>query len=68
MSIIGLVIALIVIGVLLWLVNTQLGSFIAPPILKIINIVVIIAVVLWVLSLFFDFGSIGTIGTHRIGR
>ena len=68
MPIIQLIVVLIVIGVLLWLVNTQLGAFIAPPILKIINVVVIILVVLWILSLFFDFGSLGYIGTHRIGR
>lgn len=60
MSLISLVIVLIVIGVLLWLVNTQLGQFIAQPMLKLINVVVIIVVVLWLLSVFFgaDLGSI----------
>jgi hypothetical protein len=50
MSLVSLVVVLIVVGVLLWLVNTQLGSFIAPPILKIINVLVVIFVVLWLLS------------------
>jgi hypothetical protein len=58
MSIIGIIVVLIIIGVLLWLVNTQLGAFMAPPILKIINVVVVILVVLWLLSIFFDLGSV----------
>jgi len=52
MSLISLVILLIVVGVLLWLVNTQLGSFIDGKILKIINVVVVIVVVLWLLNVF----------------
>lgn len=50
MDLIQLVIVLIVIGVLLWLVNTYIPM--DATIKKIINIVVIIAVVLWLLSLF----------------
>ena len=65
MPVINLVITLIVIGVLLWLVNTYLAAYIAPPILKIINVVVIIAVILWLLSVF---GVLGNIGTLRIGK
>jgi len=66
MSLISLVIVLIVVGILLWLVNTQLGSFIAPPILKIINIVVVVAVVLWLLGVVF--GGWQGIGDIRVGR
>lgn len=47
---ISVVITLIVVGVLLWLVNTYIPM--APPIKNIINIVVIICVVLWLLSVF----------------
>jgi hypothetical protein len=65
MPIIQLIIVLVVIGVLLWLVNTYLASYIDPKILKIINIVVVILVVLWLLSLFVDLGSFGT---FRVGR
>lgn len=50
MDLIQLVIVLIVIGVLLWLVNTYIPM--DAKIKQIINVVVIIAVVLWLLSLF----------------
>jgi len=48
MSLISLVVTLIVVGVLLWLVN----SFIPmdPKIKQIVNVVIVIAVVLWLLS------------------
>jgi hypothetical protein len=52
MSIIGIIIVLIVIGVLLWLVNTQLAAFMDPKITAIINIVVVIIVILWLLQVF----------------
>jgi hypothetical protein len=65
MPIIQLIITLVVVGVLLWLVNTYLGSYIAPPILKIINVVVIIFTILWLLSLF---GVLGDLHTYRIGK
>lgn len=52
MELVQLIILLVVIGVLLWLVNTQLGQFIQPPFLQIINVIVIIAVVLWLLAAF----------------
>lgn len=50
MDLIQLVVVLIVIGVLLWLVNTYIPM--EATIKKIINVVVIVAVVLWLLSLF----------------
>lgn len=48
MSLLGLVLTLIVIGVLLWLVNSYIPM--DASIKKIINVVVIIAVVFWLLS------------------
>jgi len=66
MSLVALVITLIIVGILLWLVNTQLGSIIAPPILKIINIVVIVAVVLWLLSVLGLFDSLGSVRVPRL--
>jgi hypothetical protein len=51
-ELIHLIVLLVVIGVLLWLVNTQLGQFIQPPFLQIINVIVIIAVVLYLLAAF----------------
>jgi len=50
MSLLGLVVTLIVVGVLLWLVNTYIPM--DPKIKNIINIVVIIVVVLWLLQVF----------------
>ena len=50
MGLIELVVILIVVGVLLWLVETQLP--IAAPIKLIIRVVVILVVVLWLLRLF----------------
>jgi len=50
MSIVSIVISLIVVGVLLWLVNTYIPM--DGKIKNIINIVVIVAVVLWLLNVF----------------
>jgi len=50
MSLIHLVIILIVIGVLLWLVNSYIPM--DAKIKQILNIVVVIAVVLWLLAVF----------------
>ena len=66
MPLISVIITLIVVGVLLWLVNTYLAAVIDGKILKIINIVVIVIVVLWVLSLFL--GGVGSIANIQIGR
>jgi hypothetical protein len=60
MSIIGLIIVLIVIGVLLWLVNSYIPM--DAKIKQILNVVVIICVVLWLLSVFgvfsMNFGNV----------
>lgn len=48
MTLVSLVVTLIVIGVLLWLVNTLIPM--APPIKTIVNVVVVIAVCLWILN------------------
>lgn len=50
MSLITLVVLLIIVGVLLWVVNTQIPM--DTTIKKIINIVVIIVVCLWLLTVF----------------
>ena len=50
MSLIHLVIILIVIGVLLWLVNSYIPM--NAKIKQILNIVVVVAVVLWLLAVF----------------
>lgn len=63
MTLIGLVIALIVVGVLLYLVNSVIPM--APPIKTIVNVVVVVAVCLWLLQ---AFGLTGGIMSQRIGR
>jgi hypothetical protein len=55
---IGVVITLIVVGVLLWLVNTMIPM--DANIKKIINVVVVICVVLWLLSVFGVLGMVNT--------
>ncbi len=61
MSLISLVIVLIVVGVLLWLVNTMIPM--DGKVKQILNAVVIIAVVLWVLQIF-----VGPVGDIHVGR
>ena len=50
MSLLTLVVSLIVVGVLLWLVNTYIPM--DGKIKRILNVVVVFAVVLWLLSAF----------------
>lgn len=63
MPLVSLVITLIVVGVLLWLVNTYLPM--DAKIRGILNAVVVIVVVLWLLSLFVPLGGLYTIRTPR---
>lgn len=62
MSLISLVVVLIVVGVLLWLVNTYIPM--DRKIKNILNIIVVIVVVLWLLQVF---GILGSLGGIRIG-
>jgi hypothetical protein len=63
MPLINLVVVLIVVGVLLWLVNTYIPM--DSKIKQILNIVVVIVVVIWLLQVF---GVIGSLGNIRVGR
>lgn len=63
MPIIHLIIILIIIGVLLWLINTYIPMSIVLK--KIINIIIIVAVILWLLSIFGLFDSAYTINHSR---
>jgi hypothetical protein len=58
MPIINILVALIVVGVLLWLVNNYIPM--AGSIKNILNIVVVIAVVLWLLRVFGILGSLSS--------
>jgi hypothetical protein len=61
MDLMQLVVVLIVIGVLLWLVNTYIPM--DGQVKSILNAVVIIALVLWLLSLF-----VGPLPQIHVGR
>ena len=63
MSLISVLVALIVVGVLLWLVNQYIPM--DRKIKTIFNVVVVIAVVLWLL---YGFGVIGRAGEIRLPR
>jgi len=62
-SLINLIVVLIVVGVLLWLVNTYIPM--DGKIKRILNIVVVIAVIIWLLQVF---GVLGSLGGIQVGR
>jgi hypothetical protein len=62
--VISLVITLIVIGVLLWLVNTYIPM--DGKIKQILNIVVVICVIVWLLSAFGILGHSGDIQVPQV--
>lgn len=63
MSLISVLIVLIVVGVLLWLVNTYIPM--QSTIKNILNAVVVIGVVLWLLQ---AFGLLHSLGAIHLGR
>ena len=62
MPLINLVVILVVVGVVLWLINSYIPM--QATMKKILNAVVIIAVIIWLLGVF---GVIGNLSTIRIG-
>jgi len=61
MSLLSVVLVLIVVGVLLWLVNTFLPM--DRKVKNILNIVVIVVLVIWLLQ---SFGILGSLGRVKI--
>jgi hypothetical protein len=61
MSLVSIVIVLVVVGFLLWLINTYVPM--ARPIKTILNVVVVVAVILWLLS---TLGIIQGIGNFNL--
>ena len=59
MSLLNIIIVLIVVGVLLWLVNSYIPM--DGKIKRILNIVVVIAVVIWLLKVLGLFSSLSSI-------
>jgi hypothetical protein len=62
MPLVQLIVVLVVVGVILWLVNSYIPM--DAVIKKILNVVVVIAVILWLLSVF---GVIGSVSGIRVG-
>lgn len=63
MPLIQLVIVLVVVGVVLWLINTYIPM--QSTIKNILNALVVIAVILWLLSVF---GIIGALSGIHVGK
>lgn len=62
MSLLTVIIVLVVVGVLLWLVNTYIPM--DGKIKSILNVVVVIAVIIWLLQ---AFGLLDSLGSIRVG-
>jgi hypothetical protein len=63
MPLIQLVIVLVIVGVILWVINSFIPM--QSTIKTILNVVVVIGVIIWLLSVF---GIIGNISTIHIGK
>lgn len=61
MPFINIIVALIIVGVLLWLINTYLPM--DGKIKSILNIVIVIAVILWLLQ---AFGILGSLSSFQV--
>lgn len=62
MSLVSLVVVLVIVGVILWLINSYIPM--DAKIKKILNVVVVIVVIIWLLQ---AFGVLGNIQGLRIG-
>ncbi|KAB0663819.1 hypothetical protein F6V25_15425 [Oryzomonas japonica] len=63
MPLIQVVIVLVVVGVILWVINSYIPM--QATIKKILNAIVVICVIIWLLSVF---GLIGNLAAIRIGK
>ncbi len=61
MPLINIIIILVVIGVVLWAINTYIPM--AKPVKTILNVVVVVVISLWLLQ---TFGIIGSINSIRV--
>ena len=66
MSLISLVLTLVVVGVLLWALNSLAGEYIDAKILKIINVVVVLCVILWVVFAILGHGNVANIQVPQV--
>jgi hypothetical protein len=63
MSLISIIVILVVVGIVLWLINTYIPM--DGKIKTILNVVVVIVVIVWLLS---AFGLTGSSGNLKIGK
>jgi hypothetical protein len=63
MPLIQLVLVLVVVGMILWVINSYIPM--QSTIKKILNVIVVIGVIIWLLSVF---GFIGNILSIRVGK
>ena len=63
MSILGVLLLIIVVGVVLWAVNAYIPM--ASPVKKLLNVVVVLGLVIWLLWLFGAFGYLGGFDLRR---
>lgn len=63
MPLVTVIIALVVVGVVLWLINTYIPM--ASSIKTILNIVIVVAVVIWLLQ---AFGLWGTVTSYKFPK
>jgi hypothetical protein len=59
MSILSVLVLIVVVGVLLWAVNSYVPM--AAPVKKLLNVVVVLGLVLWLLWAFGVFGYLGVV-------
>jgi hypothetical protein len=64
MDIVTLIIVFVVVGVVLWLINTYVPM--EPSVKKLMNIAVVVLLVLWLLFSVLGLGG-GNLGTVRVG-
>lgn len=63
MPLIQLVVVLVVVGVILWVINSYIPM--QSTIKRILNVVVVLVVIFWLLSVF---GLIGDLSSIRVGK
>jgi Flp pilus assembly protein TadB len=66
MPLIQLVLVLVVVGVVLWVINSYIPM--QSTIKRILNVVVVIVVILWLLSVFGLIGNLGDLSKIRVGK
>lgn len=62
MSLLTIILVIVVVGVLLWAINSYIPM--DSKIKSILNVVVVIALILWLLQ---AFGILGSLGSVRVG-